>query len=303
MILNQKHKLMLSKCPLTGIKIEPDSLFRENGDFIIYETPATGKVHITMRAAAAIASLENERYIIAGICRHKHETKEAPVLIDVSFILADYKELEAPEGFDKKVYALLQYIYKNGGQENKAFDFLSSRDFPLAYASPEEFTRVIDRLSQEGYINIRNTDRLAGGIISHRGITLTSTGRKEAEKSLPKMPMADLVNQEITTGDQSLDDKINHAKKLFFERPESVDKMRSACESLSYVLEPLRKELPKYFHKQDVSDFFNIVNNFDIRHNKDHTKKLIHPEQLEWVFYSLLNTISTYVKLKKRLTE
>ena len=79
--------------------------------------------------------------------------------------------------------------------------------------------------------------------------------------------------------------------------------MRSACESLSYVLEPLREELPKYFHKQDVSDFFNIVNNFDIRHNKDHTKKLIHPEQLEWGFYSLLNTINTYVKLKKRLTE
>ena len=82
-----------------------------------------------------------------------------------------------------------------------------------------------------------------------------------------------------------------------------MDKMRSACEVLSYILEPLRKDLEKYFKQKDISDFFQLVNNFDIRHNKESTKDIIHEEQLEWVYYSLLNTINTYTKLQKRLVD
>ena len=76
--------------------------------------------------------------------------------------------------------------------------------------------------------------------------------------------------------------------------------MRSACETLSYILEPLREDLKNYFSQKDVSDFFQIVNTFDIRHNKYMTKNIVHIEQLEWVFYTLLNSINTFVKLKKQ---
>jgi len=38
------------------------------------------------------------------------------------------------------------------------------------------------------------------------------------------------------------------------------------------------------------------------RHNKAVIKELIHPEQVEWVFYSLLNSINTYYKLRSRLS-
>jgi hypothetical protein len=113
--------------------------------------------------------------------------------------------------------------------------------------------------------------------------------------------MAALVDQAISTGDYETDERINHAKDLFFREPQSIDRMRSACEVLSFVLEPLREDLKQYFQKGDVSNFFNIVNNFDIRHNKEQTKAIVHPEQLEWVFYSLLNTITAYTKLKARL--
>ena len=77
-----------------------------------------------------------------------------------------------------------------------------------------------------------------------------------------------------------------------------MDRMRSACETLSYVLERLRTELEAYFSTKDIADFFQLVNRFDIRHNKETTKALQHPEQLEWVFYTLLNTINTYIKIK-----
>ena len=113
------------------------------------------------------------------------------------------------------------------------------------------------------------------------------------------MPLFGLVSQVISTGNSEVDEKINHARELFFDNAQSLDKMRSACEALCFILEPLREDLKNYFNQKDVSDFFQIVNTFDIRHNKETTKNIVHEEQLEWLFYSLLNTINTYVKLKQ----
>ncbi|MBK8343770.1 MAG: hypothetical protein IPL12_10940 [Bacteroidetes bacterium] len=62
----------------------------------------------------------------------------------------------------------------------------------------------------------------------------------------------------------------------------------------------IKKDLFNYFDSKDVNAFFQIVNDFDIRHNKISTKVLEHPEQLEWVFYTLLNSINMYVKLKTK---
>ena len=139
------------------------------------------------------------------------------------------------------------------------------------------------------------------GHFHYVNVLLSEEGRKEAKKELPQVPMFSLFSQEITTGDLDTDGKINHAKDLFFTEPQTMDRMRSACEALSFVIEPMRKDLKKFIADADVEHFFQLVNKFDIRHNNDYTKNLQHPEQLEWVFYSLLNTINTYTKLKKRL--
>jgi hypothetical protein len=193
-------------------------------------------------------------------------------------------------------------MYKNEGNDYADFEFNSIRDYPLAYATgEEEFNKIIDHLENKYFIKIGNTLRMAGHRIVYQNVTLTDYGIKEVEKELPKIPMIGLVTQEISTGDQRIDSIINHAKKLFFEEPTTLDKMRSACESLSYVLEPLRTECEKLFTKRDVNDFFKIINEFDVRHNKNSTKQIQLPEQLEWVFYSLLNTINTYTKLKKKM--
>lgn len=104
---------------------------------------------------------------------------------------------------------------------------------------------------------------------------MTNIAIEEIEKDMPKTPMISSVDQEITTEDPEVDDKINHAKKLFFHEPQSMDNMRSACETLSYVLEPLRKDLENYLKSKDISDFFQLVNTFDIRHNKESTKNLV----------------------------
>lgn len=104
----------------------------------------------------------------------------------------------------------------------------------------------------------------------------------------------------IDLGSPEIDRKINHAYSLFSQENSSIEDKRSACEELSFVLEPFREDLSMYFSKKDVNHFFDLVNNFDIRHNRETTKKLVFVEQVEWVFFGLLNTILTYGKLKKR---
>ncbi|WP_346986008.1 hypothetical protein [Chryseobacterium sp. POE27] len=272
------------------------------GTTLEYETEYVGKVKITLPAYTELLEGDFERYIIAGICKDKTLKNEDPVLIDSNFIREGYKKLNPPLQFEEKCIHFLKYLYQFGGKDNKEFEIDSTKHFPLAFSDAEEFTRIVDQLKNDGFISIRKTHQMSRSRESqlHMGVKVTNAGKIEAQKSMPKMPLFGLVNQEITTGNHEFDEKINHARQLFFDDNPSLDKMRSACEALSYILEPLREDLKSYFNQKDVSDFFQIVNTFDIRHNKDTTKNLIHKEQLEWVFYSLLNTINAYTKLKQR---
>jgi hypothetical protein len=294
--------MTFEKCAIIGYPLKPTEIKPVTGTILEYETEYLGKVKITFPAYKELSEGNFERYIIAGICKDRTIRNEEPVLIDSNFIREGYKKLNPPIEFEEKCDHFLKYLYQSGGKENKEFELNSIKHFTLAFASQEEFTRVVDQLHSDYFITIEKTHQMAGGKKSqfYMGVKLTSSGKEEAKKSLPKMPLFGLVSQEIATGNIEVDEKINHARQLFFDDVPSLDKMRSACETLSYVLEPLRGDLKSYFSQKDVSDFFQIVNNFDIRHNKDATKNLVHEEQLEWVFYTLLNTIATFVKLKKK---
>lgn len=285
------------RCAITGYKLKPEQIKPLTSMTLEYETEFVGKVKITLPTYEELLKGDFEHSIIGGICMDRTLRNEEPVLIDGNFIREGYKGLNPPTQFEEKCYHFLKYLYQFGGRENKEFEFYSTRHFAFAFADIEEFERIIDHLKGEYFISIKKHHP------SHNlymGVKLTKTGKEEAKKTLPKIPLFNLVSQEITTGDTEVDESINHARKLFFDEIPSLDKMRSACETLSYVLEPLREDLKKYFNQKDVSDFFQIVNTFDIRHNKDTTKILIHEEQLEWVFYSLLNTINAYTKLRQR---
>jgi len=295
--------MTIEKCPITLYPFKKDELKPATSSTIEYETEFVGKVKITIPAYQELITGEYDKFIFAGICKHRTLENKEPILIDINFLKSGYKSLNPPLDFEEKIYHLLKYLYVNGGRENHEFELYSTRDFALAYASQEEFTRIITQLENEYYITIRKKHKIGGGksALLFMGINLTSLGKEQAKKSLPKMPLFGLISQQISTGDPETDDKVNHAKKLFFADNATMDDMRSACETLSYILEPFRRDLSRFFTNKDVNDFFQIVNTFDIRHNKENTKDLIYPEQLEWVFYTLLNTINTYIKLKSKL--
>ncbi len=294
---------------ILGLDIQEPDIQPQEGTTIKYFNKAIGKVII---AHPTFIALENDlksctnysdqlRFIIAGICRNAHEKQEEPPLIDSQFLLSGYKQLNILSDFQGKVQHILKYMYDHGGNESAKFEFRSLSGGILAYTNPEEFNRIMIYLIDNYLIDVAKSDSFGRGLdVSYRGVKLTTLGVEKVEETLPKIPLISLVNDEITTGNQEVDDKIMHAKDLFFKEHATMNNKRSACESLSYILEPLREDLKKYFSSSDVSDFFNIVNNFDIRHNKDNTKNLEHEEQLEWVFFSLLNTINVYVKLEKK---
>lgn len=289
------------RCALTGFSLKPEEIKPLTDSTIEYETEFVGKIKITIPAYQELLSGDFERWIIAGICKDRTLRNEEPVLIDSNFIREGYRKMNPPVEFEEKTNHFLKYLYQFGGKENRDFEFYSTRHFALAFSDPEEFTRIIDQLKSNYYVSVHKIHSL-GRERAHQlymGVKMTASGKEEAKKSLPKLPLFGLISQQITTGNIEIDEKINHARELFFDDVPTLDKMRSACETLSYVLEPLREDLKSYFSQKDVSDFFQIVNTFDIRHNKDSTKNIIHEEQLEWVFYSLLNTINTYTKLKQ----
>ena len=294
----------LDRCLLTEYPLDPGASLPTSGMNYYYETKYVGKVWVTDTASTELQNLSSKdprRFIIAGICKFRTLNNEEPIRIDSAFVNGGYKNEKYPVSFEEKAYHFIKYMFTHGGKEGHDFEFNSTKDFALAYASQEEFTRIIEYLEDEGQITIRKKHQLTSEPhYLFMGVRLTRQGKDEAEKALPKIPMIGLANQEITTGDDEIDKTINHAKRLFYEQPQSMDNMRSACESLSYVLEPLRSQCERIFGNPDTNSFFSIVNNFDIRHNKNSTKEIEFPEQLEWVFYSLHNTINTYTKLKAK---
>ena len=265
----------VARCLLTGIQFDASVKF-DNSNPLIYDYTFSpiGRARISQ---PKIIEFNNNRTfkhpVLAGICRNAFENGEQPPLIDTEFVNTGIENHKYPVEFKEKAKHLLKMLYKLGGKEYQALDLNDIIDYPLCYCTnPDEFNRVMVYLEERYFLRWHNKSVFGMGRTRYFKVLLTESGIEEVEKELPPLPMVGLVNQNISTGDFDVDEKINHARNLFFDEPQSMDKMRSACEALSYVLEPLRDKLKKVFNQKDVSDFFQIVNNFDIRHNKNQTK-------------------------------
>lgn len=291
----------LQQCVLTGYKLNKPVII--DGLTATYEFEPVGKVIVALPTFnALLTNRQVNNPILAGICRNAHVKGEAPPLINTQFMQEGFKAFSHPKTAKEKARHLLKYIYEHGGKDFKKLSFYNAADYTLCYCEDyKEFSAVIEHLKDRHLIKWHSANGMARDLKRYADVQLTESGMAEVEKDLPNLPMIGLATQDISTGDSEVDAKINHAKALFFQEPQTADRMRSACETLSYILEPLRQELKQHFMAKDVEDFFQIVNSFDIRHNKEHTKDIVHQEQFEWVFYSLLNTINTFVKLKRRL--
>jgi len=290
----------MEKCILTGYKVTKVIEDNSNPLIIKYESNYSGIVNIAQPTYLSISNNFEPNWILAGINLHNTLDQKKQILIDNNFINHGFKSYSVPKEFEEKCYLTLKGLYQMFGKENRIVKQGITRYSSLGFTNSEEFKRILERLISERLIDCRTRRRSSHNNIVYLGVSVTNAGRQKAKEMLPKIPMVGLVDKSISTGSSEIDVKVNHAKDLFFKEPQKMENMRSACEQLSFILEPMREDLKRYFNSKDISAFFEIVNNFDIRHNKDSTINMKYPEQLEWVFYTLLNSINTYYKIEKR---
>ncbi|MBK7110277.1 MAG: hypothetical protein IPH61_14445 [Bacteroidetes bacterium] len=293
--------MYIENCVLTGLPLHQKHYLDQGKGFLVeYNHRAVGKVRIGRIFLQRMLNENRRDHVLAGICRNTNPNDEPPIIND-DFIRNGINDYIIPKEFEEKALHLLKYIYDNGGKAFKPISFNSKYDYTIAYSEDgNELIIILNRLKERHQIEFTTFEPTPNEVI-FENLLLTDKGVNKILEKNPQILMIDLNHQKIATGIVNLDSKIETARELFFSTPESIEKMRSACETLIHLLEPLRTDLEKYLIKKDVNTFFQIVNDFDIRHNKAHTKTIEYPEQLEWVFYSLLNSINLYVKLKGKL--
>jgi hypothetical protein len=70
----------------------------------------------------------------------------------MEFFYSGYSQYDPPIEFKEKHSNLLKSLYESGGKENKKFILESTLQAPLAYASRNEFVRIIEYLQKPNWI-------------------------------------------------------------------------------------------------------------------------------------------------------
>lgn len=201
--------------------------------------------------------------------------------------------------FDYKVmehYFLKQTKESNMSPQNYAscvtdletlFDMLET-----AYSFQQEYLEATEKDKRLFYFEHQLNDSLKDwGYEMKQGVVM----------KLPEDGMKELVEEAIPSGViQDDESKLQHAIAQFFKRNASDGDKRNAIRSLGDLLESVRGELQSEPQLgADENAIFNILNTYGIRHHNDVQKHLEEP-YLTWTFYLLLNTVKTFIKIKKQ---
>ncbi|WP_202822673.1 hypothetical protein [Bacillus cereus] len=106
--------------------------------------------------------------------------------------------------------------------------------------------------------------------------------------------------------EQSYDDsdirtEIDKTKQEFLKYGATLDDKKDALIRLGSIMEPLREEMKNKLSKKDTSDIFQLLNEFQLRHNNvkqktNYDKEVYYP----WMFYQMLAALDAFLKIKER---
>ncbi|MGG0496711.1 hypothetical protein ABEY62_27540 [Priestia megaterium] len=110
-----------------------------------------------------------------------------------------------------------------------------------------------------------------------------------------------LDSKQEFSSDTESENIVQVAKKKFFHYKADESDKKSAIFELGTVLEKLQKTKTLQLNNQDESDLFNLLNKFNIRHNRpdqkpNYDKDVFYP----WMFYNLLASVDASLKLQKK---
>ncbi|AMQ75639.1 MULTISPECIES: hypothetical protein [Bacillus amyloliquefaciens group] len=101
--------------------------------------------------------------------------------------------------------------------------------------------------------------------------------------------------------DKDSEEVVKRATKKFFHYNADDTDKKSAILEIAGLLENLRESNKLHLAKKDESDLFNLLNNFNLRHNNPnqqtkYEKSIFYP----WVFFNLLSALDAALKLLNR---
>ncbi|MDF9556307.1 hypothetical protein P5757_09540 [Bacillus tropicus] len=158
------------------------------------------------------------------------------------------------------------------------------------------------------YVNDINYSHLSNGKEEYRkriNKILSSYGKgweftKEGYvRELIEDGLSELVDN--TYEDSSTYSEVQKVKQKFLKYDSTLDDKKDALIRLGSILEPLRAEMTTKISKEDTSAIFNILNNFQLRHNNanqktDYDKDIYYP----WMFYQILAALDAFLKIKEQ---
>jgi len=107
----------------------------------------------------------------------------------------------------------------------------------------------------------------------------------------------------VQTGEESIDDRVQHAIQSYRRRSATVAQKRDAIKNLADVLEFLREGDRMGVPSREEARLFEIANQYGIRHHNSTQSTDYDPGVwLDWIFFSFLNAITLSTALIARLS-
>lgn len=108
-------------------------------------------------------------------------------------------------------------------------------------------------------------------------------------------------SKQVSTTNATIEETVQTAKKKFLHHKADETDKRSAILEIGRELENLKKTKQLDLNNKDESELFQILNNFNLRHNRpdqlsNYDKEVFYP----WIFYNLLAALDASLKLQKK---
>lgn len=236
-----------------------------------------------------------------------------------------YVELEKKQYFRRLIgsYDVAGHYYRgiidlNDCAQQELFVFIKTKIrylFPIlerSYSESEIFCLIeflYDYVEEyNGYFPVEKENRIETGREAFRskfnpvlnaygkGWELTKEGYI---RELVDEGYSELINQPYNN--VTVYSEIQKTKQNFLRYGATLDDKKDALIRLGNIIEPLREEMKIILSKEDTSDIFNLLNNFQLRHNNvkqktDYDKEIYYP----WMFYQMLAALNAFLKIKEQ---